>query len=421
MFEFEWTDFDRETVGEHRRKKELDRRQQGTNKHDQEALATRNSVFSDIKAPSLFKGFGWKKSSAPSNETKNPRVSSTVSTVPRTNCNTWNHKTSAEAAPPLPPRSSGTVLRRQKNKKDGLSLLKKDFPATRTEKTGKKSLDQSYRGIYIRSNKPKSSRNLHCTPGSMVSKATQTSTPTTNTQITGTTSNSFNDPTIQGQAAKSGIAIDETANSTSDTVKHATWTPSRVSQPPRLATPQTPVIYRRQHFSVLPEIECSTSSLIDDWYQTLQGVAAPDPMWSAPNAATRRGQILVPPNAQLTQAGADTPTRPPIQVRHGARPIRCAPVRFSAYNPDQWKPPPEWQIIHFSNKPLPIPARESIYSQEGEDEREAMALLLAEREARRSRARASQVSGLTSQDKKALSQIGEAPSPKGKAPAQNMI
>lgn len=254
----------------------------------------------------------------------------------------------------------------------------------------------------------------------MVSKATQTSTPTTNSQRVGTTANPFNDPTTQGQVAKSGITVDENVYSTLDTVKYATWTPSRVSQPPRLATPQTPVTYRRQHFSVLPEIECSTSSLIDDWYQTLQGVVVPDPMWSAPDAVIRRGQVLVPPNAQLTQAGADTPTRPPAQVRRGPRLIRRAPVRFSAYNPDQWKPPPEWQIIHFSNKPLPIPARESIYSQEGEDEREAMALLLAEREARRSRARASRVSGLASLDKKALSQICEVSS-KGKAPAQNVI
>jgi hypothetical protein len=179
--------------------------------------------------------------------------------------------------------------------------------------------------------------------------------------------------------------VDRIVKTTYQLGKISTPTPTQVGAGPKITasprTPKTPRPPRHSHSPLSPDRDDgkSASELIDDWFTALHGPTRQLPR-PGPNGTIRRGNVLLPPN--VSRPVPETPTR------RSARgdiflPPNPSPIRFSADNPDDWRPLDEWDRASSTDTQVPVPVDGEAGAQEDEkdgaqDDGEILRLMAAD-------------------------------------------
>ncbi|KAK3297062.1 uncharacterized protein B0H64DRAFT_456891 [Chaetomium fimeti] len=306
MFEVDWTDYDCERVGQRRARKELEREQRKNNDassghRTNSTISTRTSSSSDQHRRKFFGSIGRKKPAASlgsnSQEATTPKSEST--------------KANGES-------------KRGSLRFSGIAAVLMT-PSTTNASTG------------LENKLPNIQR-----PKSMLSKMTQLTIPTLESQGDGSPTDATTAIKLVQALDDKGSFVDKVVETTyhqhGETDPFVSTLGTKITTGPR--TPRKTRLSRVIHSTPSPEDKTkSASELIDDWFTALHSpMTRPAPKPGGLNGTIRSGGVLLPPNV-VRRTLPETPTRPSAKKSNVCfAPPNPSPIRFSADNPDDWTP-----------------------------------------------------------------------------------
>ncbi|KAK4044841.1 hypothetical protein C8A01DRAFT_11780 [Parachaetomium inaequale] len=354
MFEVDWKDYDCERVGQRRARKEVEREKKrkddaSSGHRTLSTISSRTSTSSDQHHRKFFGAIGRKKSTAFSKsknqEPTTPKPESTASdgTFKRSSMR-FSGISAASAI--MPPRNSLMGLENKPPNIQPPVALK--GTADVGQPSSPESPDRSSRGI----------RMTQLTIPTLESRGEESMAEAATTiDLVQVLDN-------QGSFVDGIVKTSYQQGRTKPPNATQIGVGTKITASPR--TPKTPRPPRNSHSPLSPDGDDakSGSELIDDWFTALHGPTRQLPR-PGPNGTIRRGNVLLPPN--VSRPLPETPTRRSAE-RDVFLPPNPSPIRFSADNPDDWRPLDEWDRASSTDTQVPVPVDEGDGAQEDEED-----------------------------------------------------